>query len=416
MNTFDFKGRTYVGKEIPQPALRQFGNIKSEVKCVEVLEDLRKDPPNIIIAECVRNVQFTQNKFKPQYLKKKSKYVMNLGAYKQLWFDPYQSWKVLKPSTLKFKNIYRPYMGQDLKDKTILVMRTGGVGDLLFILPNLIHLKSKYPSCTIQLACGPQYHAMIDNWDSVDEVVDLPFHFSKLVHADYHAVFEGVIERCAEATRENAYRLFTKWLGLNLPDELLVPKQKPKLDKIEACKYWMKQNNVKDFVILQIRASSPIRTPRPEFWRQMIYGIVKEGLQVVITDVPLIAEQVDDFIFTLKPEYRSKVFNFCNFSPTLDFTIALTSLSKCSVSPDSAIIHIATSIGVPAFGVYGAFSGDVRLTTYNNVDWVEAKKDCAPCFTHGSRPCAHSIDNHPTCYDTIDIDECISKIKGLIND
>lgn len=415
MKTFDYSGRVYTGKTIPEVALKQFGNIKRQVKTVEVLEDLRKDPPNIIIAECMRNAQFTQNQFKSQFLKKKAKYVMNLGAYKQLWYDPYRKWKVLKPSKIRFANIYRPYTGQNLEDKTLLVMRTGGIGDLLFILPNLMYLKSEYPSSTIKLACGPQYHAMVENWEPIDEVVDLPFPLNKLIQANYHAVFEGVIERCIEATKENSYRLFTKWLGLNLPDELLVPKQKPKEDKVEACKHWMDKNQLENFAILQIRASSPIRTPRPDFWKKLIHRIVKEGLQVVITDVPFIAEQVDEFISTLDKECQSQVFNFCEFSSTLDFTIALTSLAKCSISPDSAIVHIAASLGIPAFGIYGAFPASVRLTTYSNVDWVETKKDCSPCFTHGPNSCRNSIDNHPTCYDTIDIDECITKIKGLID-
>jgi len=56
-----------------------------------------------------------------------------------------------------------------------LVFRTGGIGDLLFIQPNLIYLKEKYPTCTINFACGPQYQSMVETWDCVDNVVDLPF-------------------------------------------------------------------------------------------------------------------------------------------------------------------------------------------------------------------------------------------------
>jgi ADP-heptose:LPS heptosyltransferase len=415
MESFDFENvRKVLSKEIPSSAIRQFGNV-GQIVYVKHIEDLRNNPPNIVIAECVKNVSFTQNNFKVQKLKKKSKYIMNLGVYKQLWFDTYNKQRVLKPANIKFKNIYKPYRGYDLNNKTLLIFRTGGIGDLLFSLPNLMFLKKKYPSCKIQFACGPQYHAMVDNWESVDEVLSLPFSVSSLIQADYHAVFEGVIERCEEATTINAYRLFTRWLGLNLSDDLLIPEQKAKQDKVKACKIWIEKSGIdKNFIIVQLRASSPIRTPRPQIWEELICKLVDIGYHIVITDTPSIAKQIDQFINDMGEKYRTKIFNFARFSPTLDFSIALTSLAKCSVSPDSSLIHIAASLGVPAFGIYGAFSGNIRLSTYKHVDWIEAKKDCAPCFIHSSKLCKYSKEGHPVCYDSINIDECIEKIERLI--
>ena len=110
--------------------------------------------------------------------------------------------EILKPARMQFKNIYRPYNGQDLTNKTILVTRQGGIGDLLFIQPNLIYLKEKYPSCTIKFACGPQYQSMIEEWDCIDEILDLPFPVDEMFtfNSDYQLVFEGVIERCKEAS------------------------------------------------------------------------------------------------------------------------------------------------------------------------------------------------------------------------
>jgi ADP-heptose:LPS heptosyltransferase len=256
---------------------------------------------------------------------------------------------------------------------------------------------------------------MVDNWESVDEVISLPFLVSHVFESQYHAVFEGVIERCREAQTENAYRLFTKWLGLNLPDELLVPRQKPKRDKVKECHVVISNWNIfpKSFIIFQLRASSPIRTPRPRFWKTLIDKVTARGHKVVITDSPHMSGQVDKFIETLVNQDR--VFNFAQHSETLDYTIALASLAKLAVSTDTSLLHLAASMDVPAFGIYGPFPGKIRLSTYKNVRWIDCKASCAPCFQHGPTPCKNSFEGHSTCYDNIDFDKCVEEIEGMID-
>lgn len=401
-------------KLLTSPQLQQLGVKNLSLKIVQTLEELRGDPPNIVIGECVHGVTFEQNRFKEQVLKKRVNYVMALGVYQQLHYI--YNKRILKPSCLKFKNLYKPYIGQDLNDKSLLVTRTGGVGDLLFIQPNLLYIKEKYPGSYIKFSCGPQYQSMIETWDCVDEILDLPFPATQLINTDYHAIFEGVIERCKESTVTNAYNLFSKWLGIDLSDEKLIPKQEPKQEKIDECKEILKKWNLEGepFFIVQIRASSPIRTPKPSFWIDLIDKLTDRDFNILITDSPHQSENVENFMSRL--DNKGKVFNFCKYSKSIDYTIAITSLSKLSISTDSALIHIAQSVGTPAFGIYGPFPAFVRLKTYKNVDWVEGKLDCSPCFLHGQKPCPKSTTGYSPCYDTIDLYETVEKIGRLIND
>lgn len=222
-------------RKVSPSKMREMGLKSSDIKVVNDFDELRSSPPNIIITEAKAEVSFIQNFFKEQTLVKGKKYVMGLGVYQQL-HRPAKEGKskaLLKPCKPEFSNVYRPYAGQPLDGKSILIFRTGGIGDLLFIQPNLLYLKEKYPDCYIRFACGPQYQAMVENWDCVDEMLDLPFSFNKLRKSNYHILFEGVIERCKLAHTQNAYNLFSKWIGLDLPDELLVPKQEPKWDKVD---------------------------------------------------------------------------------------------------------------------------------------------------------------------------------------
>ena len=398
-------------KDITPTTLRKFGLKSKDVNRVESLEELRKAPPNIIIAQSRRNFDFVQNYFKEQSLKKKGKYVMGLGVFQQLQLSGGN--KILHPAPMRFKNMYKPYIGQDAEDKTILVFRTGGIGDLLFIQPNLTYLKQKYPTCYIKFACGPQYQPMIENWDCVDEVLDLPFSFRHLQESDYHMLFEGVIERCKEAEKKNAYNLFSTWLGLDLPDYLLLPTQEPKEELVDECFEILKEWNLENdsFVLMQLRASSPIRTPRHEFWVKIIDELNRRGHNVILTDNPRQSDNVDDFIKLLeKPEMT---FNFCKHSESIAYTIALTTFCKATFATDSALGHIAASLNRKCFGIYGPFHGFIRLKTYPKAAWVDAQRHCAPCFVHSQSPCSHAKNSYSPCYDElIETDE---KLKDIID-
>lgn len=409
------KRREY--KKVSTSKIRELGLKGDNLGQVVDLETLRKSPPNIIVAEAIKKVRFFQNWFKEQTLAKRAKYVMGLGVFQQLQFDSVNNKRILKPAKLKFKNLYRPYLGQDLDYKTILVFRTGGIGDLLFIQPNLNYLKEKYPTCTINFACGPQYQAMVDTWDCIDNLLDLPFPLSRLQQADYHVLFEGVIERCKQAHTTNAYNLFSKWMGLDLPDDLLLPYQEPKEKLVEACVQVLGNWGVepKKFIIMQLRASSPIRTPRHDFWINMMDKLTDMGYKIVLTDNPRQNEAIEAFISKVKN--KDMIFNFCQHSETLDYTIALVSLSQCVVATDSALNHIAASMNVKCFGIYGPFPGFIRLKTYPLADWVDTQMHCVPCFTHGHKPCPQaSNDGYSVCYDKLDLDEVVEKIGRHIED
>jgi len=415
-NSMMHDGLPVQAKPVTPRELRAFGLVaQNHMKMADSMEELRRGVPNIIIAQCKLDVKFIQNKFRVQSFKRKSQYVMSLGVYNQLKYDPYRHKTVLVPGTMKFKNIFKAYRGQNLDGKTLLVWRTGGIGDLLFIQPNLRYLKETYPDCHIKFSCGPQYSSLVDNWDCIDELLDLPFHVSHLLHSDYHVTFEGVIERCKEAHTNNAYVLFSKWLGLDLPTNLLYPIIEPKPKKVKEVEGILKQwgTSPKNFIVLQIRASSPVRTPSPFFWKRIIDQLNTLGYTTVITDSPHRAPYVEEFIKTLS--HPRSCMNFSVFSKSLDLTIALVSLAKMAISIDSAISHISAGLNIPYYGIYGPFPGEIRLSTYKNSKWINAPSPCAPCFLHGHRPCPHANpDGSSSCYDKINIDALLQDAISML--
>jgi len=395
--------------------LYKFGLKEQTSIMVETIDDLRKSPPHIIIAESLINIHYKQNNNeRAQQLVKKQSYVMPMGVYQQMCRDPRNKVTILKPGKVKFTNVYRPYNGEDLTDKSILVWRQGGLGDILFISPNLRYLKNKYPSCKIIFACGPAYQSMVREWPFIDGIVDLPFEQAKLFNANYHVLFEGVIERTHEAERVNAYRLFSRWMGINLPDEDLVPKQIPNYSSTQKVSDILSGWNIPlhKYVVVQLRASSPIRCPRLSIWKKIIDNITDKNINVIITDSKTQKETINSFISTLNN--KDKVFNFSEHSAEISDTIALVSTAALVVGVDSSLVHIAESTGVKSFGIYGPFKGELRLGTYKNAKWIDAQATCAPCFKHGNGLCSNSFLGHPRCFDNLNIEDINRTIEGML--
>lgn len=398
--------------------------INPSVGTVETIENLKNNPPNIIIAEAAIDLEYSQNNYsRKQNFVKKQKYVMSLGVYNQIWCR--KVWnrkknkediqKILKPTDIKFSKNYRPYNGENLDDKTLLVWRQGGIGDLLFISPNLKYLKEKYPTSKIIIACGPQYQSMVKTWRFVDKVVDLPFAVNYLFNADYHSLFEGVIERTKQAESESAYTLFSKWMGLNLPESELhpeqeIPEEELKIARAHIDSWGLKEN---DFIALQFRSSSPIRNPRFELWKKIVDRLTANGHKIVIVDSVNNLIMSRQFVEFMKDKHM--IYNFSEFSDEILKTMAITKLSKMVIGTDSALLHIAESLKVKNFGLCGPFPGNVRLSTYKYSDWIDCKKDCAPCFQHSLHPCKNARNGYSTCYDNLNIDEVVERIENHLN-
>lgn len=397
---------------VSQEEIKKLGITKEGESFVENLQDLRKNPPNLVSGECIENTHYLNHSTQTlEPLHKKKSYIMSSALYQMLHVDSRLNKKILRPDKEKFSSIYKPYIGQNLDNKKLLVYRTGGIGDLLFIQPNLIYLKEKYPTCHIKLACAPQYHSMVKTWNCVNEVIQIPTLKQYFYICDYHAIFEGVIERCKQAESINAYNLFSTWLGLNLPNEKLIPDQEPDFDKYDKFSSILKNNGFEKFILFQLRASSPIRTPRPEHFRKIINNLTSENINVVITDMKKREEDVEYFISTL--DNKDKVFNFAKYSDEIADTICAASLSQMVVAVDSALPHIAASVGVPIYGIFGSFLGELRLSTYPNCKWYNCSYQCAPCFKHGMNVCIYNKDGYPKCFDNIDINFITNEIKEM---
>lgn len=399
---------------------------ESSSKKFKNIEEAKNTTPVYGIAKVNKDFDWFFQEGKIKKFKKDEQYIMLASLYMSLEYDSSTGDKILSVTGKHIKNYYKEYNGQDLTNKTLFVWRSGGIGDILFIQPSLRYLKVKYPSCKILFGCSPTYFPLLETWgDLIDELVSVPFTLNKLISADYHMTYEGIIERCEEAEKENAYVLFSKKMGLDIPRSILRPVLKTKKESNDNVLSFLNKNKLEkgNYICFQLRASSAIRTPPLDLWARILIPLLQEGHKIVVTDMP----KYEKYIMELLQKFISNnlfknIYSFCKYSKTISDSISLAKYSKLVLAPDSSMAHIGAGVMIPTMGIYAPFDGKLRMETYENSDWIQPETDdinickyggrC--CFLHGHEPCPYNVNSASPCFYRINIEKALTKINSLL--
>jgi ADP-heptose:LPS heptosyltransferase len=409
-------------KHLTPELLTKLGISTESLKKRKTIEELAEYPPGMVIATAKKTFSFSINNSSSITWKKGTDKVLSTYIYLSLE-KGIKGESRLKPNMIPFAKLYKPYRGENLDNKNILIWRTGGYGDLCFIQPSLLWMKKQWPTCKIYFTCAPSYMPLIQNWDCIDQIIGFPVSADYINKCNYHCTYEGVIERCEEAETTNSYRLFSKWMGLNIPDKELRPilTTLPSCDKIRD--EFLKKNKINhyEYITAQLRSSTPIRTPGTMLWAKIFIPLLEDGHRIVITDSPRMRDRLDAFIKLAIPEkYRNQIFNFSPYSTEIPMSISLLAKSKLAISPDTSMIHLAQGVECPTLGIYGPFGGEMRMDTYKNADWVEpsASQVCKfngkYCYLHGQTCEAIKPGGTAPCYEFLNFEEIYDKCNKLL--
>lgn len=114
-------------------------------------------------------------------------------------------------------NVAKTYKGEDLTGKKLLCLRTGGIGDMLFLLPGLQYIKKKF-NCEIGVAT--KNSAPLLNSPAITDLYPVPFCSDIINKYDYFTHFQGIIENSPEEAKTTfAVDLFFKALFID-PDDV----------------------------------------------------------------------------------------------------------------------------------------------------------------------------------------------------
>jgi len=378
-----------------------------EMQKVDTVDEFKAGIPHFCIGECI--VDFTANVVgNERQFRKGERICMTGGDYRKM----NNGQRCMKPAAESFRKTFRRYDGQDLTDKHLMVWRAGGIGDLLFIRPILVHLKRKYPTCTITLSTKEQYHDLVKYWeDAIDNLTDVYFNCALTYDlADYHLSFEGIIERCREAETTDVHDLFARLAGID-PDEVewCVPMTAPVDNPFFAAQ-------PAPYALVQCRASAHTRTPFTGYFIEAINACTKAGMRVVISDREGMWRFVEDIRTACADP--DMVINFAKFTTGLHDMVSLVDYAAVVIAPDSAFCHAAAMQNKPCVAFYGPFPAYVRTARYPLCIPLEpVKSQCCPwsgreCFIHAheTNQCQHNNE----CWNNLDREAIRDTVRKVI--
>lgn len=340
------------------------------------------------VVEFNREITFQQGKSLQTTIPADTPAVWSASMHEFFTKTPALKGLVKRSAPLDGHALYRPYQGQRLDGKHLLVWRHGGFGDLLFITPLLRQLKEDYPTCRITFFCHYTYQPILKGNPHIDHLYPQPIPASALAEADYHLHFQGTVEGSSDPD-DHAVDLMARHAGVQLRNRVpvLVPNEdeKPYIDAIlEDCLRTPEQRSASRIAV-QVAASSPIRTYPWKALLAVCTILARRGHQVF-----LLGLNTPENVTGISPNLH----DLCGHFPSMDQTAVF--LRECDVvlAPDSSLVHVAGALGVRSVGLYGPFPGSARTRYYPECVTLEAKDPCAPCMIHGHKPCPEALTSH----------------------
>jgi ADP-heptose:LPS heptosyltransferase len=274
--------------------------------------------------------------------------------------------------------------GDVKKAKRILIYRSGGVGDLLFLFPYLEEIKRVNPTCHLAFATLSQNIPLFELTPAIDEIVVEPMALDKIMEFDHVIMLINFIENNKQAEAANAYDIAKQFIGLSR-GEIKSNKQIAKPSK-----------NSKIKVLIQHNASTLVRDINPVTWWEFV-RLLDSRFKVEFIGAELQRESIEE---TVKMIHRNApitlpevgIFTSTSMKDTIEHIF--NSEAHCLIGPDSGLVHLAGYHEMPVIGIYGPFPSVLRLKYYNYAIGLEAKNNCpfsknerGNCFEHDGNHC-----------------------------
>ena len=306
---------------------------------------------------------------------------------------------------------YRKYDGHDLSGKSLLFVRAGGLGDLLFLTPLLRHLDGKYKHAGLAVACGRSGHGVFLRNPHVRRILSYPVRLTDFVKYDYQLLFENTLETSTDPNL-HAVDLFARHAGLDDLDDRSLdydvdPAEANKAKNILRYELGAKPSAVEPPVLpdvavgIHVRASSPVRTYPLANTLLVAAAFGASGYRVFLLGTKRDWDKVVGYKDAPAPELDGVV-NLCGRFKSIDRTVAFLARLDLLIGPDSSLVHLAGALRIPTVALYGPFPGAVRTRYYPNCVTLEGRyqyrrglqrRECTPCFKHGHLPCPRAGDD-----------------------
>ena len=294
----------------------------------------------------------------------------------------------------------------------LLIIRPGGMGDAVFLLPLLRELRGQYPSMEITVLCEKRNRAIFTSQQPLINHVFCYDHFLDLIHVScqsYDAVIDS--EQWHYLSAVLAYgirRAYTVGFATRLKRDVLYDKAVKydsgyelsnfqrlfnvvfrSLPEIKSLKgsyrvgddlhRWASLQVSSVYVVLFMGGNIPSRRFECEQLCSMVEYLKSRQLTVVLLggrDARALSKQVQEKIGD------QGVGNLVGIL-SLEQSVAIIANAKGFIGADSGLLHVACALGIPSAGVFS--SGQVDKWGLTDPDHFMVKTDlpCSPCTRFG---------------------------------
>lgn len=248
----------------------------------------------------------------------------------------------------------------------VLVLRVGGLGDMVMLTPVLQHMKERLPAdVEWTLATFRYAHGLFEKSGLFSRVVPSPTRLSHLLEYDY------VIEFFREEDVEDCKRLhmtdhYFKVIGVD-PEGIDPSRKRPFLapetaasQDVDGLFRKLRQGPWRAVALASLFSSDRSRDiPLPRF-RQLLERFPQVLFVVPYHDRSLLAGRMEDL--------TGENLIFLQTGDVLEDYLTAIRLSDVVLSPDSSAYHIAAAYGRPAVALFGSIDPALRVRYYPTVE------------------------------------------------
>jgi len=247
--------------------------------------------------------------------------------------------------------------------KRILLIRDGGLGDVLMCTPVLESL-SVFRNLPIYFATNPKYFELLNGNFKLLNTKDV----SKYSSSDT-AIFDlrGQLENF-QVPRNRLHRIdsIAEFCGIPLIDHKIRP---PELKSESWTNNWLKEKGYSGQILIGL-------APRAQFrLRSWVETYPQKLLNLLPAHCSFILFGENNWYNFYHPRVYLATF--------LTLTEIASLIQKCDflISTDNGLLHLAGALDIPAIAFFGSIPPEIRIKYYSRVfPLVPAGISCVPCF------------------------------------
>ena len=300
----------------------------------------------------------------------------------------------------------------------ILVIATGGFGDIMWTMPAIKAMRRQWPKARILVATEERSMSLFDHFPYADFCVKNDFwNLNSLIHNNDEVFdFGGIATMLKKEMTMDPLEACFYHIGLDLPEDKadMIPHLVVSIDEGKKMEARLKREGIdfsKDKLIaIGLESSTPNRNWPFSYVQGLTSMLIYYGYKVLWLSekkdlgksiflkckcgwefTAAIDDRPETLIFQCPVcKTETRVSNFDN-GPGLINLAGKTTLRDCMsllpfcsayVGPNSALMVMATSLGVPTIGLFGAFNPAIRAKYFQKFKALWGKTDCAPCDEH----------------------------------